>query len=146
MVIEGVEITEAVLKTENPAVWQGVLRDTFGMVLLEFDMKGVERAAKTTHRKLYPGLGKPFFIDKRSLLLSLRWLAQSCYSSAVDTQFMEQFGRPYTALDYKVSGVVRDEFPSEVKERLRALNRLSQDAHSMGLIFQHIVTHHRKFS
>lgn len=40
----------------------------------------------------------------------------------VDTEFKAIFGRVPTLADYKISGIWRDEFSDEVKNRLRALN------------------------
>ncbi|MEK6878559.1 MAG: hypothetical protein AABY22_03075, partial [Nanoarchaeota archaeon] len=45
--------------------------------------------------------------------------AQEKYNSFLNKSFEEKFGREYHASDYKVSGIVRDEFSDEVKNELR---------------------------
>lgn len=41
------------------------------------------------------------------------------WSELVNKATLETFGRPYSILDYKISGIAREEFPEPVKESLR---------------------------
>ena len=41
------------------------------------------------------------------------------YNEYADAEFEKKFGRKFEATDYKVSGVIRDEFAPEVKDKLR---------------------------
>ena len=53
---------------------------------------------------------------------------KSEYNEIVNKEFEKLFGRPYEAADYKVSGIVRDEFSKDVKWNLRVLLNRMLDA------------------
>ena len=45
------------------------------------------------------------------------------WSNIVETEFQRLFHRPFEVRDYRVSGIARNEFSPEVKEKLRSINR-----------------------
>lgn len=45
------------------------------------------------------------------------------WSNIVETEFQRLFHRPFEVRDYRVSGIARDEFSAEVKEKLRSINK-----------------------
>lgn len=60
------------------------------------------------------------------------------YENLRDLSFFYLFGRKYTPMDYRVSCVCRDEFPSHVKEKLREYYHESQNYRALSSILRQI--------
>ncbi len=83
-------------------------------------------------KKLFPYMSK-----EEHALHARAWerelhILQDCWKKTVDKSFRKIFGRPYTAADYVVSGIARDEFDEPTKKKLRLICHKQSVAASAG--------------
>lgn len=74
-----------------------------------------------------PGLSVEDHVSKRDEAVKMYLNRSQEYDSYLHKEFKKKFGRKYHLSDYKVSGVVRDEFSDRVKNKLGRLIREYQD-------------------
>lgn len=72
-------------------------------------------------KQIFPSMSKEEHKSLAEKYAKLEKQKQDEYNALVNKAFRETFGREYEVMDYKVSGIVRDEFPDEVKDSLRKL-------------------------
>ena len=82
-----------------------------------YDSSSIKQAAK----KLFPAMSIAEHKKLAEKYSQEMKAADEQYSKTLDTEFEKLFGRKYEASDYKISGIARDEFSDEVKNKLRGL-------------------------
>jgi hypothetical protein len=87
-------------------------------------------------------LEMPNLTKEEHLKLAQDHLTQSIafrreYGEALDDAAMSLWGRPWQITDYKVSGIGRDEFSDEQKNKLRNLNQKSLQHEDVGRAHAH---------
>lgn len=86
-------------------------------------------------RELCPNWTKEEHIAQAQIALKTYQLNQKAYNALVDSEFHKIFGREYKITDYKISGIVREEFQDLIKTMLRAL------CHQSSLYARATMTH-----
>ncbi len=74
---------------------------------------------KQAVKKLFPKFTDKQHKDRAGIFAEMYSEAQAKWNKLVNTEFEKLFHRPYEVKDYKVSGIVRDEFSEGVKNILR---------------------------
>lgn len=94
--------------------------------------------------KLRPDWTKADHLNMAAEHEDLAESAETDWGSLVSSEFKKLFGRDYRVGDYKVSGVARSEFPDDVKDKLRELNRQMNGHKSLRVAHAYAAKHYGK--
>lgn len=88
----------------------------------------------------------PDMFDGKTILSCLRIYTavqkevHALYDEVINAASIATFGKPWTLSMYKVSGIGRDEFPEDTKNRLRDLVKLAQDLQDIRDVYLKILS------
>lgn len=95
-------------------------------------------AAKLLMRYAAPGLTREQHLERQAHFSELNRALGDEWGKEVEMAAMETFGRPLRFEEYRVSGIARDEFSEERKERLRALAHTQGECCAASLAHGHV--------
>lgn len=95
---------------------QNIRKEVISAQLLYHDSK----TRKLLH-DTFPNFTREDFIRESENFKELSIKAGKKWNAVVENEFKKIFGREYQPWDYQVSGVARDEFSDDIKDKLRSL-------------------------
>lgn len=105
---------------------------------------GTSAAAKKL-RELLQSWNGIAFAEEAGRHIRCEMLAGLAWDLVVDQAMRDTFGRPYEATDYKIAGIARDEFPSEVKDLLRFLAQSKSSHGSAAFLFRYVAVNFNRY-